>query len=50
MAVKEIYLELLQNRAHYLTEPMVAHFEQLFSSLNKSYGASVLKFEPRFKE
>lgn len=46
---KKIYKELLENRAHFLTDNQVLLFEQLFNDLKEGSQGAELTFKPQFK-
>lgn len=48
--VKEIYLELLENRAHLLTDNQVDHFETLFKRISEFNSSKSIGFLPQFKD
>lgn len=43
---KKIYIELLENRAHFLTDKQVLLFDQLFTDLKEGNQGSELTFIP----
>ena len=48
--IKEIYSELLQNRAHLLSELEIKNLEKIFEDLYTKHSGRKLGFTPAFKK